>query len=181
MSHYSQNRELSHDAETTSKDKAQFGVPNWLAELAQYGLLRGSFIPPPNIRELRDLTRQRTHMQSDRNRAINRIGRLLETANFKLGSVVSNLVGKTGWLILNAIADGETDPQWLADRAQGSLQYKKLELAQALRGYASEHFRWLLRQLLDELSRLDKKVNELDQRIGERMKPYADLIRRLTR
>ena len=152
----------------------------WLAELAQHGLLRGSFIPPPEIRELRDLTRQRTHVQSDRNRAINRLARLLETANFKLGSVVSNLVGKTGWLILQAIADGETAPERLAEKAQGSLQYKKAELAQALRGYATEHFRWLLRQLLDELARLDRKVNELDQRIGERMQPYADLIRRLT-
>ena len=84
---------------------------------------------------MRDLTRRRSHMQADRNRIINRIGRLLETANFKLGSVASNIVGKTGWLILNAIAKGETDPEQLAQRAQGSLQLKKAELAEALRGY----------------------------------------------
>jgi transposase len=119
-----------------------------LAELGQYDLLRGSFIPPRHIRELRDLTRQRSHMQGDRNRVVNRIGRLLETANFKLSSVVSNIVGKTGWLILKAIAAGETDPQQLAEQAQGSLQWKKAELAQALHGYATDHFRWLLRQLL---------------------------------
>jgi hypothetical protein len=96
-----------------------------LAELGQHDLVRGSFLPPPNIRELRDLTRRRTHMQGDRNRVINRIARLLESANFKLGSVASNIVGKTGWLILNAIARGETNPDKPAERAQGSLQLKK--------------------------------------------------------
>jgi transposase len=150
-----------------------------LAELGQHDLLRGSFLPPANIRELRDLTRRRTHMQGDRNRVVNRIVRLLESANFKLGSVASNIVGKTGWLILNAIAKGETDPDKLAGRAQGSLQLKKAELVEALRGYSSEHFRWLLRQLIDDVSRLDTKLNELDSRIRERMKPHEDLIRRL--
>jgi transposase len=151
-----------------------------LAELGQYDLLRGSFIPPRHIRELRDLTRQRSHMQGDRNRVVNRIGRLLETANFKLSSVVSNIVGKTGWLILKAIAAGETDPQQLAEQAQGSLQWKKAELAQALHGYATDHFRWLLRQLLGELSRLDGKLDELDARIRDRMRPHADLARKLS-
>ncbi len=151
-----------------------------LAELGQYDLVCGSFIPNEEIRELRDLTRQRSHVQGDRNRVINRIGRLLETRNFKLGSVASNIVGKTGWLILNAICQGQTDPDALADFAQGSLQLKKAELAEALRGYSSEHFRWLLRQLTDELSRLDTKLNELDTRIRDRMRPYEDLVRRLS-
>jgi hypothetical protein len=118
-------------------------------------------------------------MQGDRNRVVNRIVRLLESANFKLGSVATNIVGKSGWLILNAIARGETDPGKLAERAQGSLQLKKAELAEALRGYSSDHFRWLLRQLIDDVSRLDTKLNELDSRIRERMKPHEDLIRRL--
>ena len=150
-----------------------------LAELGQHDLLRGSFLPPVEIRELRDLTRRRSHMQGDRNRVINRIGRLLETANFKLGSVASDIVGKTGWLILNAIARGETDPEQLAARAQGSLQLKKAELAEALRGYSSDHFRWLLKQLIEELSRLDTKLNEIDSRLRKQMHPYQDLVRRL--
>jgi transposase len=150
-----------------------------LAELGQHDLLRGSFLPPVEIRELRDLTRRRSHMQGDRNRVINRIGRLLETANFKLGSVASNIVGKTGWLILNAIVKGETDPEQLAARAQGSLQLKKAELAEALRGYSSEHFRWLLKQLIEELSRLDNKLNEIDSRLRKQMHPHQDLVRRL--
>jgi transposase len=145
-----------------------------LAELGQHDLLRGSFLPPVEIRELRDLTRRRSHMQGDRNRVINRIERLLETANFKLGSVASDIVGKTGWLILNAIARGETDPEQLAARAQGSLQLKKAELAEALRGYSSDHFRWLLKQLIEELSRLDTKLNEIDSRLRKQMHPYQD-------
>ena len=150
-----------------------------LAELGQHDLLRSSFIPPPPIRELRDLTRRRSQLQQDRNRVVNRIGRLLETANFKLGSVASDIVGKTGWLILHAIAEGETNPDRLAEQAQGSLQGKKAELAEALRGYASEHFRWQLRQLLEDVSRLDHKVNEIDRRLRQQMESHQDLIRRL--
>jgi len=118
-------------------------------------------------------------LQQDRNRMVNRIGRLLETANFKLGSVVSDIVGKTGWLILNAIAQGQTDPEQLAAQAQGSLRGKKAELAEALRGYSSEHFRWRLRELLEDVSRLDRKVNNIDGRLRERMQPHQDRIRRL--
>lgn len=151
-----------------------------LAQLGQYDLLRASFIPPPPIRELRDLTRRRTHLQQDRNRLINRIGRLLETANFKLSSVATNILGKTGWLILNAIARGETDPEQLASLAQGRLQSKKAELAEAMRGYTSEHFRWLLKELLEEITTLDAKLNALEERIRERMRPHQDLIRRLS-
>jgi transposase len=151
-----------------------------LAELGQHGLVRGSFIPPPEIRELRDLTRQRTHLQGDRNRVINRIGRLLETVNYKLGTVVSNIVGKTGWLILKAIAAGQSNPEVLAELAQGSLQMKKTQLVHALHGYPNPHFRWLLAQFLDELSQLDRKLNELDARLRERMQPHAELVARLS-
>jgi transposase len=151
-----------------------------LAELGQYDLLRSSLIPPPPIRELRDLTRRRTHLQQDRNRLVNRIGRLLETANIKLSSVATDIIGKTGWLILNAIADGNSDPERLASLAQGRLQSKKAQLTEALHGYISEHFRWLLKQLLEEIAGLDLKLNALEERIRERMQPHQDLIRRLS-
>lgn len=150
-----------------------------IAELHQYGLLAASFIPPKPIRQLRDLTRRRTHVQQDRNRIINRIGRLLETANCKLGSVASNIVGKTGRLILDAIVRGEKNPERLAAMAQGTLQLKKADLARALEGRYTEHFRWLLKDLLADLSRLDEKVEQLDRKISEYCIPYADLIRRL--
>ena len=151
-----------------------------IAEFLQYGLLHGSFVPPCPIRELRDLTRMRVQLQRDRNRIINRIGRLLETANIKLGSVVSNLVGKTGLAILHAIVAGRTRPARLAELACGSLRFRKQELAIALNGRYSEHFRWLLARLLEEYGWLDRKLAELDARITERMLPHADAIRRLS-
>lgn len=129
-----------------------------IAEFLQYGLLRGSFVPPRPIRNLRDLTRMRVQLQGDRNRVINRIGRLLETVNVKLSSVVSNIVGVTGRAILQAIAGGQTDPERLAELAAGSLRHKKPELALSLHGRYSSHFRWLLNELLEELKRLDGKL-----------------------
>ena len=150
-----------------------------IAELLQYGLLRGSLVPPKPIRELRDLTRRRVHLQADRNRVINRIARLLETANVKLSSVASNIVGKSGRVILHAIANGRTQPEWLAERALGHLRDKIPQLVLALDGRYSDHFRWLLRELLSELEWLDARVAELDWRISTYMEPHADLVRRL--
>ena len=150
-----------------------------IAEFLQYGLLHGSFVPPRSVRELRDLTRMRVHLQQDRNRVINRIGRLLETANVKLGSVVSNIVGVSGRAILQAIAAGRSQPEALAKRAVGSLRHKTAELTLALNGRYSDHFRWLLGRCLEELEWLDGQVAELDWRISQYMEPHADLVRRL--
>jgi transposase len=150
-----------------------------IAELLQYGLLRGSFIPPRPVRELRDLTRRRTHLQSDRNRVINRISRLLETANIKLGSVISDLTGRTGTLILEQISYGCTNAEQLTGLARGTLKKKKAELALSLHGFYSEHFRWLLEEALDELRHLNRKLLEVDKRIGESVKPHIELIGRL--
>lgn len=105
-----------------------------LAELGRYNLVRGSFVPPAAISEWRDLTRRRVQLVAEHNRILNRIGRLLETVNIKLSSVVSELDGKTSWLILNALAKGEDRPAVLAELAQGKLQRKQTELARALEG-----------------------------------------------
>lgn len=150
-----------------------------IAEFLQYGLLRGSFVPPAPIRQLRDLTRMRVHLQGDRNRVINRMGRLLETVNIKLGSVASNIVGKSGRAMLQALAAGENRPQDLADLARGHLRAKKPDLVLALEGRMSEHTRWLLGRLLQELQWLDGRVTELDARLTEQMLPHADLVKRL--
>jgi transposase len=150
-----------------------------IAELLQHGLLKGSFIPPRPIRELRDVTRRRTHLQSDRNRVLNRIRRLLETANFKLGSVVSDINGRTAHLILDELADGHCDPKELAQLAKASLKNKKIELAASLHGFYSEHFRWLLSEAVQELADLDRKLEQVDKRLAKQLQPHADLILRL--
>lgn len=150
-----------------------------IAELLQYGLLKASFIPPSPIRELRDLSRRRAHLQGERNRVINRIRRLLETANIKLGSVVSDITGKTARLISTEICRGNCKPEPLAQLARGSLRNKKVELTASLRGFYSEHFRWLLREAMQDLAHLDCKQQPLDHQLARRLMPHADVIRRL--
>jgi transposase len=141
--------------------------------------LRGSFIPPKPIRELRELTRMRVHIQQDRNRVINRIARLLETVNLKLASVASNIVGESGLAMLRLLAQGVRDAEKLADCAQGHLRVKIPALILALDGRPDAHFRWMLQQLLEKLERLDQERSRLDARIDELAVPYADLLRRL--
>ena len=150
-----------------------------IAELLQYGLLKGSFIPPPAIRELRDLTRRRTHLQGERNRVLNRIRRLLETVNVKLGSVASDIGGKTARLILTQISRGNYVPEELAKLAQASLKNKTAELIRSLQGFYTEHFRWLLAEVLEELVHLDGKLEQIDKRLAKQLQPHADLILRL--
>jgi transposase len=150
-----------------------------IAELHQYGLLQGSFIPPRPVRELRDLTRRRTHLQQERNRAVNRIARLLETVNIKLGSVVSDLTGKTSQLILEAMAKGSCDPEELVKLAQASLKNKRELLKTALEGFSNDHFRWLLSEALRDLQLLDGRMEQADRRIAKALRPHADLVLRL--
>jgi transposase len=142
-------------------------------------LLKGSFIPPPPIRELRDLTRCRTHLQAERNRVLNRIRRLLETVNIKVGSVVSDIGGKTARLILTQISRGNFIPEELAKLAQASLKNKRTELIASLKGFYTEHFRWLLAESLQELVHLDRKREQVDKRLARQLEPHTDLILRL--
>ena len=151
-----------------------------IAEYLQHGLLRGSFIPPKPIRELRELTRMRVHIQQDRNRVINRIARLLETVNIKLACVASHIVGASGMAMLRLLARGVCDAERLADCAQGHMRVKIPALVLALEGRPDAHFRWMLAQLLAKLDRLDEERACVDVRIDELAVPYADALRRLS-
>lgn len=106
----------------------------WIADLLQHGLLKASFIPKPQQQEVRDLTRTRTTLIQERSRLVNRIHKVLEDANLKLGSVVSDITGMTGSAILNALIHGQEDPERLADLAHGSLRKKREQLIAALQG-----------------------------------------------
>lgn len=142
-------------------------------------MLRGSFVPPQPTRDLRELTRRRTHLQGDRNRVINRIARLLETANIKLSSVLSNIVGQSGRAILNAIVSGQTSAKDMAGYTTGRVKSSREDFELALEGRYTNHLRWLLRELLEELDSLDKRVTAVDVRIGRLAAPHTDLIARL--
>lgn len=151
----------------------------WIAQLLQHGLLKGSFIPPRPQRELRDLTRQRTHLVDEASRISNRIQKVLEDANVKHGSVVSNVVGTSGRLMLEAIIAGQDDPAELADLAKRRLRSKIPELEQALYGKLTEHHRWMLKLLLDQLQTNEQFVARLDKRIAELTHPLKPVLEKL--
>jgi transposase len=150
-----------------------------IAEYLQYGLLRASFIPPKPIRQLRELTRMRVHIQNDRNRVINRLGRLLETVNIKIGSVVSQIAGKSGRAILERLAGDGGSAEDLANLALGPLRKKIPDLILALDGRTDEHFRWMLQGLLRKLTSLDAELQEIDARLCEKYAAHEDDLRRL--
>ena len=126
--------------------KTDFKDGERIADLLQHGLLRGSFVPPQAIRELRDLTRMRATLAQERSSVINRIEKTLEDPNLKLGVVASDVVGVSGRAMLNAIAKGETDPGKLAEMAKGTLRKKIPQLKLALEGKVTQHHQFLLKQ-----------------------------------
>ena len=137
----------------------------WIAQLLQCGLLRGSFVPPRALRELRDLTRFRAQLASEQTRLANRIHKILEDANIKLGSVASNALGVSGRRMIEAIIQGEYDPVQLAELARSRLRKKIPQLQQALRGGVTEHHRFLLRTQMNHLDHLEQLIMQYSQRI----------------
>jgi transposase len=151
----------------------------WIAQLLQHGLLRSSFIPPRPTRELRDLTRQRTQLINERTSVINRIQKVLEDANIKLGSVASNALGVSGRLMIEAIIRGEYDPVKLADLARRRLRKKIPQLQRALQGSVTEHHRFLLRTQMNHLDHLEGLIRHYSQRIDEVLLPFVETLGRL--
>ena len=151
----------------------------WIAQLLQHGLLEASFIPPPPIRDLRDLTRQRAQLVRERAGAANRVQKVLEDANIKLASVATDVLGASGRSMLAAIIDGGDDPTHLASLARGALRRKTAELTRALHGFVSDHHRFLLRTLLRQIEHLEGQIAEYTARIEEVTLPFAEAAVRL--
>lgn len=151
----------------------------WLAELLQHGLLRPSFIPPVLIRELRDLTRQRSNFVRTRATLCNRVQKVLEGANIKLASVASDVLGVSGRLMLEALVGGETDAQLMAELARGRLRQKRELLAQALEGRVKPHQRFILTELLCQVDSLDETIARFDEQIERACLPFAEAVERL--
>jgi transposase len=137
----------------------------WLAQLLQFGLLEGSFIPPRPQRELRELTRHRTQATRERNRVANRIQKVLEDANIKLASVATDVLGVSGRAMLEAIIAGEAQPEEMAELARQRLWNKLPALKQALEGRVTEHHRFMLRTLYEHWQYLGNVLGELEERI----------------
>jgi transposase len=148
----------------------------WIAQVLECGLLRGSFVPPPLVRDLRDLTRYRTALTDERTRTANRLHKLLQDAGIKLASVASDILGVSGRAMLTALAQGTTDPALLADLARGKLRRKLPALRQALAGHCRPHHAFLLAQLLAHLDYLDEALDTLTTRIGELLAPFEAVV-----
>ena len=151
----------------------------WLAELLRHGLLRASFIPPQPIRDLRDLVRYRKTLVYERSQEVNRLHKLLETANVKLTSVVSDVMGKSGRAMLDALLEGQSDPEALAELARGSLRGKLPLLREALEGRVDAHHRVLLHHLLEHIAFLETSLHELTGEIEQRLSSYEKAIERI--
>jgi transposase len=144
----------------------------WLAELLRHGLLRPSFIPPAPIRALRELTRYRKTLVQQRAQEVNRLHKLLEGANVKLGAVASDILGKSGRDMLTALAGGEQDPEALADLARGKLRAKLPALRRAFEGRVQPHHLVLLGQILDHIDYLEGALARLRGAIDDAVEPF---------
>ena len=148
----------------------------WLADLLQHGLLRGSFVPPSPIRQLRDLTRTRASLRQDHTAVANRMQKVLEDANVKLASVATDWLGVSGRDILSRMLDGEQDAGKWADLCRGRLRDKIPEMQRALEGRMTDHHRWMLRLQREQLEFLEAQIAKLDAKIQEHMSDYQKAV-----
>jgi transposase len=159
--------------------KTDVGDAVWICDLMRHGLLKPSFIPPRPQRELRELVRYRISLIRERADEANRIQKVLEGGNIKLGSVITDILGKSGRAILDAIVT-ETGPLTkLADLAQGKLRAKHAELEEALKGRLTDHQRMMLRMQLDHVRYLDQQIVALDAEVANRLVPFEAQIMQL--
>ena len=151
----------------------------WIADLLSHGLLKASFIPPQDIRDLRDLTRYRKSLTDERVREVNRLQKLLETANVKLASVATDVMGVSGRAMLEALISGKTDPEALADLAKGKLRKKLAALREALNGRFRPHHQFMLGEILAHLDYLDEAIERLSQEVEQHIAPFFQEIQLL--
>jgi transposase len=152
----------------------------WLSDLLAHGLVRGSFVPPTHIQEVRDLSRTRKQLTREIIQHTNRIQKTLEDANIKLSSAISDVMGKSGRMILEAIIAGQTDPGKLVDLCSGRLKATRKELIEALRGRVTSHHRFLLKLHLAQVDQLKQGMRDLEARMGEVLAPFQEHVDNLT-
>jgi len=148
----------------------------WLADLLQHGLVRGSFVPATEIQDLRDLTRYRVELTQAQNRVANRIQKVLEQANIKLSSVASDTLGVSGQLMIEALIAGEQQPERLAELARGRLRSRMPDLELALAGRIRPHHRFMLNEHFSEWKALAERIKRIDQEIDQRIVPFEHAV-----
>ena len=148
----------------------------WIADLLRHGLLRASYVPDRNQRELRELVRYRRSLTQEKSRVMNRIQKVLEGANIKLSSVATNVVGVTGRAMLKAVSEGADDTEELMHLIKGRLNSKKAALKGAMKGLIGPHQRMMLRSQLRHLGFLEQEIEEINKEIATRMASVEDVI-----
>lgn len=151
----------------------------WLADRLAHGLIRGSFVPPAAIQEVRDRTRTRQQLVREIAQPTQRIQKTLDIANLKITGVVSNLIGVSGRAILRALIKGETDPAPLADLARGTLMHKRAALIEALTGRVTPPHRRLIQLHLELIERLEGAVDDIDRQLGDALAPFHETVARI--
>lgn len=152
----------------------------WIGDLLAHGLIRGSFVPPTAIQELRDLTRTRKQLVREIAQHTQRIQKALEDANIKVVGVISNILGSNGRTLLRALIAGETDPERLVALTDGRLHAPREQLVEALRGRVREHHRFLLKLHLSQIEALEAAVRDVEGRLGNQLDPFRERVALLT-
>ena len=152
----------------------------WIADLLAHGLIRGSFVPPTPVHDLRDLTRTRKQLVREIARHTQRLQKTLEDANVKITGVISDVLGTSGRAILDALVSGETDPERLVDLTNGRLKASRTSLVEALRGRVREHHRFLLKLHLEQIDALQAAVRGVEARLGATLEPFRERAALLT-
>lgn len=151
----------------------------WIADLLRYGLVSASFVPPLGQRELRELTRYRSTFVRERSTLVNRVQKLLESANIKLASVATNVMGVSGRAILEALVEGSATPEAMAELSRGRLREKRAALEQALTGRLQAHHRFVLAELLGQIDSLEETIARFDPQIEAYCRPFEEALQLL--
>ena len=160
--------------------KTDVNDATWLADLLAHGLIRASFVPPEPTQQMRDLLRTRKQFVRERSGHVQRIQKTLEDANIKLDSVITDIVGLSGRRMIEALIDGQTDPEALAALAHGRIHARKEELEAALRGRVKAHHRFMLRLHMNHLEALDAAIACIDQEVSAQLEPFRVAVEMLT-
>jgi transposase len=156
--------------------KTDVNDAEWIADLLRHGLLRASFVPPLGQRELRELTRYRSTFVRERATLVTRVQKVLESANIKLASVATDVMGVSGRAMLEAIIGGQATPEEMAELAKGRMREKRVELAKALSGRVKPHHRFVLTELLCQIDNLDEAVEHFNAQIEEYCRPFEQAV-----
>jgi transposase len=151
----------------------------WIAQLMQCGLLKGSFVPSREVRHWRTLTRQRMKLNDQHTSVVNRMHKVLQQGNIKLSSVATDVMGVSGRAMIQAMIEGESDAQTLAKLAKGRLKSKHEQLVESLEGRLNQDDRWVMKELWEQMEYLEEEIARYDDQIKEKMSPYEESLERL--